>query len=225
MKKLLLILVLFVSGVFLLPNNQAEAAKTVTLKAVINPGTLLTDIRDHLGRSIPRPALNLGKVVNSIDCRTEQQGLNGTLGSSMQRIYVDNPKAAFDGWTLTMAAENGVSANWTGTDQARFDYNDHGGQGCTDADNDGAAGLLKIDPSNARLRSDCLECTTDHVHIEKNGPQSFADSPSVTLLRANSDSDDIGSWYITDIEVNQTIPPAQDGDSYELDMILTATAT
>jgi len=204
---------------------KVEAAKTVTFKTVINPGTLLTDIRDQFGQTIANPTLFMGKVTNSYDCRTEQNGLNASLGNQFQRIYVDNPMAAFDGWSLTIAAEDGPEALWAGSDSASFDYNDNGGEGCFDSDADGEAGELSIDPSHSSIRSDCQVCSTSHIFVGSSGPRSFSNYQAITLLRATGDSDDLGSWYMTDVDVYQSIPPEQVGDSYELEMVLTATAT
>jgi len=225
MKKALFLFILCFSLVLPFFRSSANAAKTVTLTSVITQGVLLTDIRDQLGRTIINPILDFGRVINSFDCRYTDDALNASLGSDNERIYVDNPKAAYDGWTLTIAAAEGKTATWYGNDGATFDFNDSGGYGCFDEDSDGVAGLLEIDPSKAKLVSDCLECTTDHLFLGANGPRNFSDTDSITLLRATSDSDFLGSWFMTNVGVTQTIPPEQDGDTYELDMVLTATAT
>lgn len=114
MKKALALFVVSFSLGILLTRPHAEAAKTVTFQAVINQGVLLADIRDQQGQTIPNPALDLGRVVNSFECRTTEHALSGALGSQTQRIYVDNPRAAFDGWTLTIATEAGTEATWSG---------------------------------------------------------------------------------------------------------------
>lgn len=226
MKKALTVflLVLTLSGAFF--PVVAASSKTLRLKTVITPGVLIADVRDANGNSIPEPTLDLGKVVNSINCRTEEVGLKGTLGDQQGRIYVDNPKATFDGWTLTIAAADGSSSFWQGErPNHKFDYNDAGGNGCVDSDGDGLGGLLTIDPTGATLRSDCQNCSTDYIAIDKTDVQTFAETPSITLLNASDLSDVIGSWYLTGIKLLQTVPSAQDGDNYYLDLVLTATAS
>jgi hypothetical protein len=220
MKQVLFTLAVLFSGFSVVTQTQAQPV--VTFTATINPGTLLTDVRNALGEQIPNPRVPLGKVVNAIDCRSS--GLTGTLGNDSQRLYVYNPKAAFDGWTLTIAPAAGPDAQWEGEESA-FDFNDPGLDGCIDTDNDGVAGLLSIDPSTTTIAADCLACTTENLSLGHTQALSFAERDSITLLKANSLADELGRWYITGIDVTQSIPPAQDGDTYEIDMVLTATAT
>jgi len=205
----------------------ASAQKTVRFTAVINPGALLADIRNEYGQTIANPTLDLGRIVNSMKCRYSSTAITGTFGDNSKRIYVDNPKAAFDGWTLTIASEAGSTARWSSGDNYHFDYNDIGydGNGCTDSDSDGYGGLLSIDPGNAKLDSDCRDCSTQNILLGSKTPKSFAESSNITLLRANDQSDVAGSWYLTGVQVEQTIPAAQDGGSYSIDLVLTATAS
>ena len=109
---------------------SAQSQRTIQFTSTINPGALLTDIRDENGRSIVKPALDLGKVRNSVDCRSGSSPLNGTLGVNELRIYVDNPRAAFDGWTLSISPVGGNQALWEGAGNNSFDFNDVGSGGC-----------------------------------------------------------------------------------------------
>lgn len=216
--------IVFLLGIMI---QIASAQKTVTFTATINPGALLTDVRNEFGQSVVNPNLDLGRVINSMKCRHGNSAISGVFGDNAERIYVDNPKAAFDGWTLTIAPKYGDATRWSSENDEYFDFNDAGfsGNGCTDGDNDGYGGLLSIDPSDARLASDCLNCSTKDIILGSNSSKSFAEADNITLLRANDQSDTVGSWYLTGIKINQTIPSAQDGGSYSLEMILTATAS
>lgn len=221
MKKLLTLATAFLFASISI--QYAYSQKTVTFVATINPGVLLTDVRDANGKSISKPIVDLGKVINTLSCRNND-ALTGTLGNNNQRIYVYNPKAAFDGWTLSIAPSDGVSAKWQGKHD-NFDFNDAGGSGCSDSDNDGRGGLMSIDPSNAQIQTDCLTCSSSFVSITHLSNQYFSDSNSITLMSATGDADELGRWYVTGVGVEQTIPSGQDGDTYSIDMVLTATAT
>lgn len=204
---------------------KVVAQKTVTFTAAINPGLLLTDIRDQLGRSILDPVVNLGRLSHSTDCRANSESLFGELGEDSQRVYVDNPGAAYGGWTLTLSPIESDDAVWRGQDGSQFDYNDAGQGGCIDTDDDGVAGLLSIDPSGAVINTDCLYCSTTDILRGTANESSFGEDQSITLLRANDNSDELGRWYMTGIKLRQTVPAGQEGDNYELDLVLTATAT
>ena len=226
MKKLVfvLVLILAVAG-FSQLKAEAQTQRVVRFKSSINPGALLTDVRDQFGKSILEPILGFGVINNSVKCQNNSNSMSQVLGSDSQRIYVDNPKAAYDGWTLTIAPEDGLNAKWQSQDSSEFDYNDGAEGGCIDSDNDGSAGLMAIDPSNAKINSDCLECSKNHITVGSVEKQSFSEHQSVTLLKANGQADELGSWYMTGIDVEQTIPPGQEGGNYIIDMVLTATAT
>ncbi len=202
----------------------AQTQRTVQFTATINPGALLTDVRDNQGRSILEPTVSMGKVSNSVQCRSQDKVLRATLGHDDQRIYVDNPKAAYDGWTLSIAPASGRNATWQSENHS-FDFNDGGEGGCIDSDDDGVGGLMSVDPSRAKINADCLECSTEHISVGSAAKQRFSEQDALTLLKASESSDELGSWFMTDVQVEQTIPAGQEGDTYTIDMVLTATAT
>lgn len=58
------------------------------------------------------------------------------MGTATQKIYVQNPDAADNGWTMSLAAAT-TTASWVGTGGS-MDFNDPTSIGCTDgADADG----------------------------------------------------------------------------------------
>jgi len=217
-------LVIVVTGAWF---SIAQASKTITFVSTINPGILTTDIRDSQGKPVQHPQVKLGPVANSDECRSSDTALTGVFGEDDKRIYIDNPKATKGGWTLAIAPAQGDQAKWQGVKGHIIDFDDPGSnyQGCNDTDRDGAAGYLSIDPSEARLIADCLYCSVDNLVLGSGQSATFASSKSLTLVRANQLAEDIGSWYITDIDVKQTIPPSQKGDVYSIDLVLTATAS
>ena len=177
----------------------ARAEKVLLLRSTIDPGVLSADIRDEFGDSIESPFLNL-KAEQS-DC---EEGGNLASGTFEGRIYIENPQGTSDGWTLTLAeVDNGKTKDIS--NQYSCDNNDKT--------------VLSVDPTSAKLQTDCLTCTTKNILL---GTNSVDDTQSITLLRANGHSDSIGRWYITGIDVSRaTSEPASNGS----DLILTATAS
>lgn len=199
------------------------AAGNTDVTQVINAGVLTADIRDASRVSVPSPSFALSAVNFSYNC----QASSGTIGSNSQRLYVDNPNAANNGWTLSIAATAGATATWHNTGSTQnFDFNDPTTAGCADsADADSYVGQLSLDPTVSTLTADCGSCTT--TAITKGSSTGFNEgtTDSVTLLTAASGSDDIGRWYLTGIGVSQTIPADQAVDSYSINLTITSTAS
>jgi len=215
--------VLLVVGLTFGIGTQVFAANNTNVTQTINVGTLVTDIRNASRVPVANPTFALSATTFSFDCQTT----TGSLGSDAQRIYVDNPGAANAGWTLTIAATGGATANWAngGATQA-FDYNDPTSAGCTDGvDADSVGGQLTLNPNAGLLAADCTGCST--TDISKGASASFSQgaTDSVTLLNAASTSDDAGRWYLTGVGLSQTIPAGQFNDSYSINLTVTTTAS
>lgn len=217
-------LVLGLSVILLSPS--ASAANNSTLNQSINNGTLATDIRDSSRVSVPSPSVSMSAATFSYICLTGGSAPIGTLGSNSQRVYVDNPGAANNGWTLTLAATSGPTTLWQNTGSTKnYDFNDPGSSGCTDgADTDTRGGQLTVDPSVSTITADCATCTT--ANITKGSPTAYSEgvTNSVTLLNAATASDDYGRWYLTGAGISQTLPAEQAVDNYTLNLTLTITA-
>ena len=226
MKKNLITLIrLVIISVVLLSfsNVKIYAANTPNITQVINSGALVSDIRDASRVSVSSPTFGLTSSGFSFNCQTT----TGVLGSNTQRLYIDNPGVAINGWTMTIAATSGATSTWqnTGATQ-KFDFNDPTSSGCSDgADADTYAGQLTLNAAAGTLVTDCTSCTL--TGITKGSSASFAESTldSITLLNASSASDHAGRWYITGIGVSQTIPAEQAVDSYSINLTVTATAS
>jgi hypothetical protein len=206
----------------------AYAANTTDLTQTINAGTLATDIRDASRVTVASPAVAFSATTFSFDCLTGVARPSGTFGSNVERIYVDNPGAANDGWTLTLAATGGATDDWenAGVTQT-YDFNDPAGApaGCADGgDADGISGQLSVDPSVGTLATDCGTCAATGITLGGASAYSEGITDSITLLNAAVGSDDTGRWYLTGVDMDQTIPAEQPNDSYTLNMTLTVTA-
>lgn len=202
---------------------QVLASSTSTFNQTISAGTLSVDIVDGAYSSVASPSVTLSAATFNASCQTS----TGTFGTATEQIYVENPDAAANGWSVTIAASS-PTAFWdsAGTD---FDFNDDTGApaGCSDGgDTDSLAGQLTIDPSGGTLAiGQCGSCTV--TSVSKGSSAAFLEgtTDSITLLTGAAASDDVGDWTLQGVSISQQIPPAQPAAAdYSLDLTLTITA-
>lgn len=198
------------------------ASGTSNFQQTINSGTLTSDIVDGSYVTVASPSVALSPATFSFGCQT----VTGTFGTAGQKIYVVNPDAADNGWTLTLAA-NAVSDVWDGA-ASDYDFNDAAGSGCTDgADADSLGGQLSVNASGGTLAAgQCASCAT--TNISKGGSSAFVSgtTDSITLLTATASSNDVGDWTLTGVSASQSIPAEQGAASdYDINMVLTVTAS
>lgn len=210
-------------------SGLSYAAPNADFSQVINAGILATDILDTGRNAVTSPSVSMSAKNFSFDCQAGGSASSGSFGSNTERIYVNNPNAANNGWTLTVAATSGTTARWANGGSTSFiDFNDPTGTtaGCNDgADTDSSAGQMTVDPSVGTLTADCATCTT--ANISKGSSASFSQGvlDSITILNAASSSDDIWRGYLTGATVNQTIPAETPADTFNINLTLTATAS
>jgi hypothetical protein len=206
--------------------QYVQAASNSNLSQTINAGTLTTDIRDNNRATVASPSVTMGAISYPFACLTGGSAPAGTFGTNTQRIYVDNPGNANNGWTLTLAATGGATTLWqNGGSTQNYDFNDPGGSGCTDGgDADTRAGQLTVDPSVGALTADCASCATSNITLGSSAAYDQGTTDSITLLNAAAGSDDFGRWYLTGVNMSQTIPAEQAADSYTVNLTLTVTA-
>ena len=207
----------------LLVAQSVRASSTSTFTQVINAGTLTVDIVNGSYTPVASPGVSLSSLTFNTSCQTS----TGTFGTVTEQIYVDNPDAADNGWSITLAA-SAPTSYWdsTGTD---FDFNDGSGApaGCSDGgDTDSLAGQMTVDPSVGTLAvGQCGSCTTSNV--TKGSSASFAEGSvdSITILTGAAASDDIGDWTLQGVSISQKVPGGQPvASDYSLDLTLTITA-
>ncbi|MEA3344152.1 MAG: hypothetical protein U9Q16_00505 [Patescibacteria group bacterium] len=207
------------AGAYVLASGTSEFSQT------INTGSLATDIVDTGYSSVGSPAVTMNAVTFSFAYQTA----TGTFGTSAEKIYVKNPDAADNGWTLTVAPANTTDC-WdsAGTD---FDFNDDGANATDGAagtnDADALGGQMTVDPSAATLaKGQCSACTITNVSRGSSTAYDEGTTNSVTLLTASAGSDDIGDWTLEAVSISQTIPAEQPAASdYTLSMVLTVAAS
>jgi hypothetical protein len=201
------------------------ASSNSTFTQVISAGVLITDIRDASRVTVASPAVAMSAKTFSFSCQSGGSASTGTFGTNTERIYVDNPSAANNGWTLTLAATSGATALWTdGTNT--YDFNDAGGAGCTDGgDADLSGGQMTLTPTSGTLTADCASCVNTNISLGSGASFVQGVTDSITLVTAAAASDDVWRGYVTGIPVSQTIPAEQAANSYSILMALTVTAS
>lgn len=218
-----ILLALLAVIILIIINSKVKASDTAQLSQTINSGTLAADTKDASRNTVASPSFTMGATTLSFDCQTT----SGTIGSDSQRIYVNNPDVADAGWTLTVAATSGSTALWqNGGSSQNYDFNDTTSSGCADgADADSRAGRMTIDASAGTLTADCSSCGTSNITKGSSAAFSQGVTDSITLLNAAAGSDDVGRWYLTGVNIDQTVPAEQAADSYTVNLTATVTAS
>ena len=199
--------ILLIAGVVVetLPVNAATTASS-QLSQSVGAGSLSTSIRDSSGSVVSSPSF----AMNAATISTSTQTVTGTFGSSSQRITVDNPGGATNGWTLALAATTGATATWTsGGNTYAFNGTSTTGQ-------------LTVDPSVSTLTVTSPATSTG---ITKGTASTFTAATPITLLTASSSADTIWNGYITGVGLSQVIPASQASGTYVINMTQTVTAS
>lgn len=189
-----------------MPSAYAALTANSTLSQTINNGTLSTDVRDASGATLSNPTF--GMTAQSVS--TAVQTSTGTFGTNTQRITVDNPGGANNGFSLTLNATTpgtGVWSNGTST----YAYN-----GATQA-----AGQLTVDPSVSTWTATAPGTTTS---ITKGTAATFTGTGAITLATTSAALEDIWNGYVTGIGLSQTIPANTPSGTYTISMTQTVAA-
>ncbi|HEC65339.1 MAG TPA: hypothetical protein ENI23_08595, partial [bacterium] len=172
--------------------TYVSASPTSTFTQVINPGSLSTNIVNGSYTPVGSPTVAMSSVTFSTSC----QSSTGTFGTASEQLYVENPDAADNGWSVTLAASAPTDI-WdsSGTD---FDFNDASGSGCTDGgDTDSFGGQMTVDPSGGTLAvGQCGSCATTSVTKGSSASYEEGVTNSITILTGAAGSDDIGDWTL-----------------------------
>ena len=182
----------------------AATNATAILEQIITPGVVSTDIRDAGGSVITNPII----AMNSLVLSTTSQVSTGVFGTSSQRITVDNPGGANNGWSLSLNATNPATDVWTsGFDTYKFN--------ATTAAN----GQLTVDPTAGTISY----TVGGSAGISLGMQATFNSVAPITLVSAAALSSDLWNGYFTGIGLSQTVPAGQPAGTYTLPMTQTLT--
>lgn len=185
------------------PIAHAALSAPSTLTQVIDDGTASTDIRDGSGNVISSPTIGMNSTILS----TSQQTTTGTFGAATQRVTVDNPGGANNGWSLALNATTPGTARWTSSGN-NYQYN-----------GTAATGQLTVNPSSGTI----TPVVGGATGVSLGTSSAFTSTNAITLVTASAASADIWNGYVTGIGLSQTIPANQPAGTYTLSMTQTLT--
>ena len=187
------------------PLAYAQTTTNSQITQQINAGVLSTSIRDGAGAVVPSPSF----AMSAVSASTLQQTSTGTFGSAAQRITVDNPGGASNGWTLALNATTPGTGTWTSGGNT-YAYN-----GAT-----AAAGQLTVNPAVGTITPVVGAITG----VTKGTQSTFTGTTPITIMQAANTAAPIWNGYLTGVGLSQTIPPAQALGTYTINMTQTVTA-
>ena len=187
------------------PPAYAALTATSTLSQSITNGTLSTDVCDAGNAVVGSPSFSMA----ARNVSTSQQSTTGTFGAAAQRIAVDNPGGANNGFSLTLNATVPGTGKWDDGASHQYAYN-----------GTAATGQLTVDPSVSTWTA--LVGTT--TSITKGTSTAFSGSTAITLATTSAALEDIWNGYVTGIGLTQTIPANTPAGTYTISMTQTVTA-
>jgi len=187
------------------PHAYAALTANSTLSQSITNGTLSTDVRDGSNVIVGSPSFSM--AARSV--ATSQQSTTGTFGSGTQRISVDNPGGANNGFSIALNATVPGTGKWDDGASHNYLYNGTAG-----------TGQLTVDPSVSTWTA--LVGTT--TSITKGTSTTFSSTTPITLASTSAALEDIWNGYVTGVGLTQTIPANTPAGTYTISMTQTVTA-
>ena len=224
-----LFLIVTLSSVATTAVLAVASSDNTDLSQVINAGAWEVEFKDASRATVASPVVNFTAETFSFDCKTGGTAADGTLGTNTERLYIVNPEAALDGWTLAIAA-TATTDVWDKGDANDYDFNDRdaSNQGCLDDavntnDADSFAGLLNVDGSVATRNDD--SASADGTGWTLGSATNFDEgtTDSITIASTDATSNEIARWYLTGIDLDQDIPAEQEPGTYTITMTITGT--
>jgi len=207
-------------------------------KLTVTPGTLGVDIVNVNSNyhSISDPIFIFNPIQASTECKSGANSAGMVLGSDFHdlklesyggNIYISNPDAADDGFTVSIAATDGDRSTWydsVGNNVLDFNANDCSSvnkpltiEGVTNL-----GGRMYVNPSVAILSTGkCgTSCTTNGLSLGSANHFEYNNIGSITLLQADASADNVADYVINGINVSQTIPAMVSAGNYSLGMTM-----
>ena len=197
------------------------ASGTSNFTQTINAGTLSLDIVDGSYASVSSPTMAMPAATFSFACQSKI----GYFGTSTQQIYVSNPDAAANGWTVSLAASS--TADVWASAGTPFDFNDPTASGCTDSADTGdtVGGQMTVDPSVGSIAQGPSANGTTGLSLGSSSAFEEGVTDTITILTSDGTTD-IGDWTLQSVKITQTLPAEQPAASdYNIDMVLSIAAS
>lgn len=199
---------LAVLGVAVLTAGVVFAAPSAIFTLKINPGNLAIDVVDSTYATVAAPVVAFDAVQSSLDCGST----TGILGTAEQQIYITNPDANDNGYTVALAPSAPIAtAKWSDGDTNSIAVNDETAAGCTTGQMTVTAGTI----TDGKLTTDLT------TGISAQGGAFSSTDSSVTLVDASASSADISEVVANGFSIKQTIPARTPAADYSLPMTLT----
>ena len=186
------------------PVAHAALSATSIYSQTISNGTLSTDIRDASNAIVASPSF----AMNAATLSTGAQTVTGTFGTAAQRISVDNPGGANNGFSISLNAATpgtGVWSNGTNT----YPYN---GTAVT--------GQLTVNPAVSTWTARTGTTTS----ITKGTSATFTGTTPISIATTSGALEDIWNGYVTGIGLSQVIPANTPAGTYTINMVQTVAA-
>ena len=177
------------------------------------PGILGVDIVDAGGGSAVDKTMYFSQLNQSI---SSFQTSTSILGTTTAKIRVTNTTVN-PSWSLTLAAvtsTGSTTANWIGFNDPTNNYFSY---------NSTTAGQLTVDPTSG-ISTPKSGCNNNGISFGSKASYLATGVNTIGLATAGSTSSVGCYWDFTNIGLTQTVPPWQDADEYQLNMILTLIA-
>lgn len=184
---------------------QAALTADSKLTQAITAGVISTDVRNSSGGIVALPSF----AMTAVSASTSTQTATGSFGDNNQRITVDNPGGANNGWTLSLNAKVPGTTKWA---SGGNNYNYNGNS---------TTGQLTVNPAVGTLTASI----GGTANVTLGSQASFTGTTPITLISAAAASADIWNGYVTGIGLSQAIPAAQPLGTYTIDMTQTVAAT
>lgn len=187
------------------PFAYAQSSTNSQITQAITAGVINTSIRNSSNVVVASPSF----AMTSIAASTSQQTATGTFGDNAQRITVDNPGGANNGWTLALNASIPGTSTWT-SGANNYAYNGTAG-----------TGQLTVNPAVSTI----TPVTGAITGVTKGTQATFSGSTPITIMTASAATAPIWNGYLTGVGLSQTIPAGQALGTYTINMTQTVTAT
>ncbi len=199
------------------PLEQGSAAFPEITTAT---GVLSLGFVDALDAPVVNPTFTHNSaVVNT----TTYQSTTSTFSTATQKLRIFN-NLATNGWSVSLSATAGPTAYWDRTDTlAKYDFNDATASAGDGADTDSLGGQLSVNPTLGSIAPQA-GCSATGTSLGSSANFVEGTNDVITLMTASNATQLGCNWDLTGIGLTQTIPGAQAGGVYTIDMTATVVA-